>query len=83
MTNAGWQMTNAGWRMGDDECRDETRHPRFPGARKWLARSARDVGPGGRQVSTQENQVQVKHGFSSGPRSLRDPGPIGRLGYTR
>src|SRR5208337_87960 len=41
MTNAGWQMTNAGWRMGDDECRDETGHPRFPSAKKWLAPSAR------------------------------------------
>ncbi len=37
-------MTNAGWRMGDDKCRDETGHPRFPGARKWLATSARKCG---------------------------------------
>jgi len=41
MTNAGWQMTNAGWRMADDKCRDETGHPRFPGARKWVAPCAR------------------------------------------
>ena len=40
MTNAGWQMTNAGWRMGDDKRRDETGHPRFPGAGKWVATSA-------------------------------------------
>ncbi len=40
MTNAGWQMTNAGWRMGDDKRRDETGHPRFPGAGKWAATSA-------------------------------------------
>ena len=40
MTNGGWQMTNGGWRMGDCKCRDETDHPGFPGARKWLAPSA-------------------------------------------
>src|SRR5208337_2109663 len=40
MTNGGWQMTNGGWRMGDNRCHDETGHPRFPGARKWVAPSA-------------------------------------------
>jgi hypothetical protein len=35
-----WQMTNAGWRMADDKCRDESGHPRFPGARKGVAPSA-------------------------------------------
>ncbi len=33
-------MTDAGWQMGDNRCREETGHPRFPGASKWVAPSA-------------------------------------------
>jgi len=53
-TNAGWQMTNDKCRIADDKCRmaddkcrmaddkrcDETGHPGFPGARKWVVLSA-------------------------------------------
>ena len=37
-------MTDAGWQMGDNRCREETSHPGFPGASKWVAPSARHSG---------------------------------------
>ena len=44
---SGWYMTFfAAGVIRDDKCRDETDHPRFPGARKWwpLPRHSIDIG---------------------------------------